>query len=99
MAAQTKYVLTVDPSGAVVQVQHLGDDGSLSDVPVAEFFSQMTIPLGSFSGGGAIVVEPFERPPGDSRIIPQAPIMRQPPVPQTPPPTPHSPPDPDPDQP
>lgn len=63
MGNQTKFILTVDANGVVVQVQQLGDDGSLSAVPVDDFFSEITVPDGaSVSGSGALVVEPFAAP-------------------------------------
>lgn len=82
MKNQTKFVLTVDANGAVVAVQRLGDDGSLSDVPVREFFSQITVPYGVFSGSGALTVEPTPSPePGKPLPGPQGPVIHQAPPP------------------
>jgi hypothetical protein len=85
MKNQTKFVLTVDANGAVVTVQRLGDDGSLSDVPVREFFSQITVSYGAFSGSGALTVQPTPSPePGQAPPGPQGPVIHQAPPPASP---------------
>ena len=80
MDNQTKFVLTVDASGAVVKVEQLGKDGSLRNIPVLEFFAQLVVPGGSFSGSGTLTVQPragtSDEPEGAT-----VPIIRSPPPP------------------
>jgi hypothetical protein len=75
MASESKFVLTIDAKGAVVRVQNLGDDGSFKDVPVQKFFSEITVPSGSFSGSGSLEIQPLIGTQGPNV---QFPIVRAP---------------------
>lgn len=86
MDNQSKFVLTVDANGVVANVQQLGGDGALIDVPLREFFSQLTVPDSSFSGSGTVVIKPYAAGSNDPPQKPQGPSIRQPPPPPPGPP-------------
>jgi hypothetical protein len=88
MGTQSKFLLTVDTTGAVAKVQRLSDDGSLTDVPVSVFFSQLIVPSSTFSGSGSLVVTADPAPSDDPGKQPPAPFVRQPPPPDKQPPAP-----------